>query len=491
MGITTLVKAAFAGIVDLGRENTSVSTSGKTLTAGIVKFLMEMSRFDMMKEDDIFEQLYAFEAEAGGGIDRLSTLASTAFGGWTIRDTDTTRSPEEKEMLRLAQTMGEGIQINEQIEAMTELLMMFGNIYLKYNKGQITYLPNKFVSFIESMEDKDQMVVDRILYTPAIMTLYENDSLYETEVLNPSEYRHIKYKLTPIHMKDCMGRKTYGFYSISPLQRAILPTWWKRQTMIIDILWRWKNLPREHHKIDSSAFTLDKYIGSKKDRITQAQDDAQAEIARYTSSINELQPDQGYVSLNNLDISTIESRTQHTSVNELSNQLDQKIWSAINVPESIVNGRGAGSYASELVISNYVSAKIVAIVNKFKPILLEMVRDRILMVNPTLPVEKLDMNVKLMIAASELELFREAAIMATLGIFTPDEVRELLSYPNLTDDQRKELMEIIRQKAKNERSNKGTGDAMKSQDGTYPETPQSDQQHTRDTGQNIVRNAET
>jgi hypothetical protein len=488
MGFATMVKAVFSGIIDLGKENTSVSTSGKTLTAGIVKFLMEMSRFDIMKEDDIFEQLYAFEAEAGGGIDRLSTLASTAFGGWTIRDDDRMRDDDEKEMLRLAKTLGESMQINEHIEAMTELLMMFGNVYLRYKKGQITYLPNKYVSFIEDMEQLEQITADRILYSPAIMTLYENDPMYTTETIDSKEYRHIKYKLTPIHMKDIMGRKTYGFYSISPLQRAILPTWWKRQTMIIDILWRWKNLPREHHKIDSSSFTLDKYIGSKSQRIQQAQDDADTEIARYTAQINNLQPDQGYVSLNNLDISTIESRTQHTSVNNLTNQLDQKVWSAINVPESIVNGKGAGSYASELVISNYVSAKIVSIVSKFKPIFLEMVRDRILMINPNLPVEKLDMNVKLMIAASELELFREAAIMATLGIFTPDEIRNMLQFADLTEQQRKELEEIWKRQ---QTSNKGTGDAMKSQDGTGPETPYSDQQHTRDAGQNATRNAES
>ena len=32
--------------------------------------------------------------------------------------------------------------------------------------------------------------------------------------------------------------------------------------MIIDLLWRWSNVPREHHKLSSELFTLDKFEGT-------------------------------------------------------------------------------------------------------------------------------------------------------------------------------------------------------------------------------------
>ena len=41
------------------------------------------------------------------------------------------------------------------------------------------------------------------------------------------KFMHIKFKKIPIYVTDNRGRKTYNVYSISPLNRTILPVWQK------------------------------------------------------------------------------------------------------------------------------------------------------------------------------------------------------------------------------------------------------------------------
>ena len=77
-------------------------------------------------------------------------------------------------------------------------------------------------------------------------------------------------------------------------------------------------------------------------------------------------------------------------------------------------------------------------------------RERIKKIDPTLPVQKLDIKFDLVLASSKLELFRELAIMASVGLFTDTELRELVGYMPLTDDQKKEMVKAMREKSIND-----------------------------------------
>ncbi len=253
--------------------------------------------------------------------------------------------------------------------------------------------------------------------------------------------------------------------------------------MIIDIMWRWRNVPREHHKIDSSMFSLDRYTGTKAEKTASAKADAEAAISSYIDKITEQEPDQGYVSLDNTEIGVIESKTPHIQTNKLTDQLDSKIWTALNVPESIVSGKSSGSYASELVISSYVTSKVIQLAKKFRPILLDIAIKRIKKIDPSLPYTKLDVKFELIMATSKLEMYRQAAIMASIGMFTDTEIRDMLSYNELTDDQRNNIMEYV-QVLTNARAGTTLGDVvkdtMREHPGNPPQSPQSNIQHPSD-----------
>jgi hypothetical protein len=216
------------------------------------------------------------------------------------------------------------------------------------------------------------------------------------------------------------------------------------------------------------------------ERLATAQTQAQTYIDAYNASIANQTPDQGYTILDTISIEMLESKTNaYMKTNELIDQLDGKIWTALNMPKSVVTGDGAGSYASELVISNYVSEKAMQIAGKIRPMLLENLRKRLLMVNPNFPVDKLDLKLELSMAATRLETFREMAIMGSLGAFTQSEIRDRVGYIPLTEEQKKEVVT----------GGKTVQAALDQYDemiAKYPDTPQSGSQHKQDAGQQAI-----
>ena len=158
----------------------------------------------------------------------------------------------------------------------------------------------------------------------------------------------------------------------------------------------------------------------------------------------------------------------------------------LNVPQSMVNSSQAGSYASELVISNYVSSKVVQLAEKIRPVILKNIRDRIRLIDSSLPVDRLDIKLELNLANSKLELWRTAAIMASLGIFTDSEVRDMLGYEALRADQRNFIINTSASTSSKENvANSVKGGSSMTPD--YPETSESDTSHVKDEGENVYR----
>ena len=468
-----------------GNGNLPVVTPYASITADMVDYISKLSKFGDMTEEEIYEQMLVFEADIGGGIDKMSTLVGESFKGFVIKSGESL-SEDEQRCVNLANEMVDTMEIEDIHEGFTEILIAQGNLFVIPDDGSIQIQPNKYVTLLDKKEDIGTLSTNRVITSANWFVLFENDSTKENVVKPMSDVVHIKYKVTPVFQRDLKNRETYGLYSMSPLQRAILPVWWKRQTMIIDIMWRWRNVPREHHQLDGSMFTLDKFSGSKSERIVAATNAAQAAVNSYIANLKNQDPDQGYVTLDNVSIDVVKQKAGYMKTNELMNQLDEKTWMALNIPESIVNGKNPGSYASEIAVSNYVSAKIIKIAKKFKPLILGMVRDRISEIDENLPVNKLDIKYELVMATSKMELFRQAAIMASIGIFTETEIRELGNYMPLTEEMRKELVDPKRETSVEDK----VADAMRVGNfPTAPDTPHSDEQRKSDPGERVSRSA--
>jgi hypothetical protein len=260
------------------------------------------------------------------------------------------------------------------------------------------------------------------------------------------------------------------------MHRTILPVWRKRQLAIIDILWRAKSVPRDHHKFKAEMFNLGNYTGTIDQRRTAARADAEAMMKTYAENIKKHAPDMGYVGLDSTTIDIIEPKgVSYMDPNKAVDQLDGQLFIAMTTPRSILaggggqGGGGRGSYATELMVSNYVMMKITQMTNKIKKLVLDNTRKRLLQRNSAYPVGNLDVKVDLILANSKLELFRQAAIMGQLGTYTEDEIREYTGWAKLRDDQRPHLI--------------NTKGKLNTPAGTQtPESGHSDNQHATDPG---------
>lgn len=489
----TVKQKLFSQIGSTGMKNEPLvygekPVAGMRLSNRLITYLIGLSNFQDMSEEEIYEQLYIWEPEIGGSVDRISTLTRQAYQGVYIDEGEGVE--KEKDLLKLAKTLSTKMDIKSYFETMSELYMIFGNVYIRVKGDHFTILPNQYVSLIDKEDVLTAGTGNRII-TEANFLVYR-EGFPDQEIIPMSEIIHLKYKNTPTFCMDNKKRITYGLYSVSPLHRTIISIWWKRQTEIIDIMWRWRNVPREHHSIDGSIFSMDKYEGTLEQRREASTTDLESYIAKYASMMMEQMPDQGYVTSDSVKIDIVQSggsRTNYMNTNELLTQLEGGIWTALNIPSSIVNGKSAGSYASELVVSNYVSAKVIQMAEKIGAVMLDVLKEKIRKIDSTLPVDKLAFKLELSMAASELEVFRQMAIMGALNVFTDTEIREVGGYEALTEEQKKEIQEREQQKVENQRA-KSVGDVLRDASSIngpqYPETPQSNQQHKRDAGDQVT-----
>lgn len=489
-------------------------TASKSLTTNQVSFILGISDFSNMDEYEIYEQIYAIEAEIGGALDRMSTMAGDAIKTCCLRNVgktsvnSTTLEPIvpgvetiQNEMVAQANLMIDDIEVREWAGALIEIMLMHGQVYTKDDPKDlsITIFPNKIVTILDDLKYKGSGSADPNHVITQANYLILNEGLENEEVYSKDKFKVFKYKLTPLWAEDSKGRNTFGIFSVSPMHRCILPVWESRQLRVIDLLWRWKMIPREHHSFDSGQFSLENYSGSLDKRRTDARADAKKVLDAYVEDLKKQVPDVAHVTLDTTDIKVVENKTGgYMQTNDRMGQLVEQFFIALTTPRAVINGESPGSYAAMTVVSNYVALKIVSLANKVKPLLLNNMRKRLLLINPNYPVELLDMKISLVLANNKLDLFRQAAIMGALGIFTETEIREMLEFLALREDQRDELVntsgkqtEQVNQKIQEAADAQSPGEGVSGTQGgqvpsssrpNYPETPQSSGQHSTDTG---------
>ena len=517
------VRALFSSFKGSGTTGTAAA---KGVVNQIVNWVISISRFDLLSNADVYEQMYVYEADAGGGIDKIASMVANAFKYFYIPDAGdeldeveelmadaansmftgttpqavldgsdvgavksskqsspgvaTAKTPVQRKMVKKADHMFTNLNVKEDIEAFTEVILMHGDLILTYDEEDPSMLciqPNKNAAFVDEtarLESSDSTIpITRDNY------LVMNEKQPTEQIFNPGEFIHIKYKKTPIWVTDNQGRETFGVYSLSPLQRAVLPVWQKRQMTIIDILFRWASLPKQHHKINSEMFALQKYNGATWEaKGKAASDEAMKYLKLHADAVRDLMPDQGITSLDTVQIDMIEpSSTSYVKPNEMINQLTDQVMSAINVPKSLGLGSSSSSFASELVLATYTSEKIIQLANKIKPVILESIKLRLLTINPEFPVDTLDIKIDHTMAISRLEMFRVFAIMVNSGLFTEAELRESVGYEQLRVDQ----FPYSPAAAVSTTASTPTG---------APETPESAGQHATDSGKQVYKNIE-
>jgi hypothetical protein len=371
----------------------------RSLTNELVTAILDESKFWDMGRHDVYNEIYLRDSEVGGAIDKISTFMGQCYGGFNVFK----KEGDYQKMIDKANEIGRNIDISGMLESIGETVLINGEfIAVSEDDGRaFTILPNKYVTIHQDRYQIGAGVSDTLITDNRYYVYKEGEE--DQKIFDRKDIIHIKYKDTPIFMKDNKGNETFGIYSISPLDRCKMPVWWKRQCMCIDVMWRWRNVPREHHTIKTEMFDYSLYEGSPSQKRTAAMNDAQSYAASHANQVKNQTPDNGYITTDIIDIGYVEPRSSnYMDTNNLFNQLNDEIFTSLNITSSQVNGKEGSSYANEVMMGNYLSTKIMATTEKIKQFILSIVKKRLEDIGFN-DVDNLDMPLELNIATSRLD----------------------------------------------------------------------------------------
>ena len=350
-----------------------------------------------------YHWIYLHDPEVRGCIDKLALLASASFHGY-----ESSQPEKVRELIRQ-------YRIPWWIHQIAKQLLIYGDsVWLKHSMQNLPIFALTIVENRSQIEDTLAQIFMRKLY---VLNEFHPD---KRQVFNVDRILHFTIDETPMPVYDLVGRYTYGVWSISPLESLKTIILWKHQALYSDILWRMRNVPREHHRLDLSVFDPSNYSGSLQERIRKAREDAQNVIRAYVEQLRRMRPDQGYVTSRDVEITYIEPRSAtYSDPNRLLEQLSDYIYASLGIHQAAVRGRGASSYAAELVVKGYTGL----VAQQLCRAIAEQLANQLL--EPKIG-EELEPIVYLELDIDRGERIRQVSLLAQLGICTVNELRQML-----------------------------------------------------------------
>jgi len=474
MGLIKHIREVFSGFARV-RQAPGGSVGARMQSNSFVNFVINLfSDWDTKQEEEIFQDMYCYDDAVGGGIDRVSTMCGQAFIGFEACSNEemfTDGPPPDKkkldEMVRRANYLKIKNDLSSVAATYGGVLSMYGLLVLHEDPGtyDIDILPNSLITFLdyESRITTPPTDIKKQVITKANIVCVNEPVPDLMDKYPVSECYIVKMRDIPLWAKDRLCRLTYGLYPVSPLQRAIIPVWQKSIIIAIDAMWRWANVPRDHHKLNSEMFSLDKFPGSDMVSVVdQSIKAADKVIKAYAAEVSAKAPDQGYVTLDTVTIEPLEhANAGYMAPNDLLTQISDQVWGAIAIPKSIVTGVSGNSYASELTIANYTNTMILHLAGRATIPILENMKKRLQSYNKGYPVDYLKVKLEFKLATTELDEIKRGAAMASTNCYTIDECRNETGHSHLDPKDYDKMPGAV-----------NAASSMKNEM-NYPDTPQS------------------
>ena len=401
----------------------------------------------------MYRKFLNMDPELNNAITRLALLGQFAYHG-VILQTDSTPDDEEKELIKNATEAVDVWDFRTKFFTNCKHCIRDGDsvFVAAMDKGvgiqQIQYLPLALTTCVEKPDQIGK--ADAIIQKRGLYVVNEQSSKLEQmskfPLDNPKQVvYHVAMDNDAEEIYDNLGRYTFGIWSESPIDCLKTQVLWKQAVKITDVLWRYRNVPREVHKLDTSMFTPDRFAGDTWEaQIAAAQAAAQTYLNTYAIAISNKKVDQGYVIGSNVtEISYVQPGSgrggnQTMSQNALIDQINDSISTGIGAYPI-----GKGTYATELVTASYVILMPDWVSYKVKRALADLLRRHLKLKYGYKDelLQRLDIRLNLVLEILKGELARQVAIIAATNIETDDELRERLGRKPLTDDQKTELAE--------------------------------------------------
>lgn len=393
-----------------------------------------------------FQAFLRMDPELNNAIMRLALLTQFAYKGIIVH-ADKDLSEKEKDLQIKANQAAEELELRSKFFAIAKHLLRDGDEVFVINQDenvgvqQFQPLPIARLTAIEKMEQFEDLNAQ--IFAAKFYILNEgvpNKSQIFPENDSQKVF-HISLDNYGEEIRDLMGRYTFGVWSESPLLPLRARVLWKQAILITDILWRYRNVPREVHEINTENLRPEQFEGTTwETKFSNYQTAVKNLLKKHAKEIKKKKVDQGYVVAQGTKIYYTEpSRVQYTSPNQIIDQINQSIregMGAYNVE--------AGTYATALVVSSYVVLLPDYIAHKIATTLLKVLkmhlREKYKFAEEE--IDKLQIRLSLILDIFRGELVRQLALLAASGTWTLDELREYVGKLPLTDEQIERLVTI-------------------------------------------------
>jgi hypothetical protein len=405
-----------------------------------------------------YREMLKTDGELWGVTNDFASLVQHAFNAIVIRP-GYERDEMEEKVLEMAKEFGEAIDIEDYFYANAFNLLRDGDIVIGIDRTkdpwELVPLPMEFVTAVDSL---GQIGVRGVSVSrPQYIILDELNMMQSIDEVKLSRHRfkmddimHIPWCNKGTVVEDNMGRITYNVWSQSPLQ-AIKKTFeWKQHITDIDILWRSRMPPRMHHQLDMEAYAPEKFKGTREQQITASRSAAQAVIDEYAVGVEYKKADQDYITGAHVNIAVVEANsTNYHAPNEMFEYFIMVYCAITGVPKAAFQGESGGSFAADLIISNYAAMRAEIIARKIAKAFTKLIRDYLTWkwgqnprAFPKKNIEKIEVQVSLMFNKDFRELGRFISLLAGTGAVTQDELREYLGKLPLTAEEKKRILYI-------------------------------------------------
>lgn len=433
-------------IPKLKTKKLSVSPSSQGATVATVDSMLEPFTGKKNKYEN-YNEFIRMDPELANAITRLALLASYAYKGPSIT-IGTDLSDTEKTLEKQAKVAADELDFRGRFFSIAKHLLTHGDyayvVAAEETTGirQIQPLPITKMTIVGAeqvgaadakIQSCDKYVLNEFdAQKQQVFPRNDNEQVFHFSIDNEAE-----------EIYDTQNRWTFGVYSVSPIEALKNRLLWKQAILITDVLWRYRNVPREVHELDTSMFLPDKFQGATWEaQVTAATTAAQAYLKAYATMISKKKVDQGYIVGSNVKkIYYIEpQKTTYSAPNDLINQLNESIREGIGA-YSI----GKGTYATELVTASYVILMPDHLAYKIKRHLLTILRLHLKKKFNTSDedLNKIDIRLSLVLDILKGEMVRQMAIIAATGTQTLDELREYVGRVPLTEEQIQRLVTIV------------------------------------------------
>ncbi len=416
-----------------------------------------ISRVSNVKE--MYRLFKEVDPVLAGAIDRIAAMVRTSYQGVGVKIGEELES-EEEELYEIVKKFEKDFKIKEHFYAIADTILTYGDaVYIAKYKTSVGLsefrpLPMEYLTAVESKEqmgDSSGQVYEGNIYLLNEMGVgvrgFTDSDKADSLQWKRKEIAHFARSDISSTVDDIIGRFTFGVWSVSPIEPLRPQLLWKLALQINDLVLRQHLVPRQHHKLDLDRFRPELYAGDTiEERMAKAKAAAEAYIATYatTVAVPLKDVDKSIVTGKTTEIGYLEpSKVTYLDPNPLIEQVNQNIYAAFAPVETAVTGRGARTYATELVVASYATLCAESIADIIKTEFLKIIRKHVQTKYKNKydeHLDKIDIKIRLELEILKGEQVRRLAILSAIPIMTADELRAEVGKEPLTKEQQAKVI---------------------------------------------------